>query len=71
MTTLLGSIEFYLRGSLRGAAASRHNLGAEVILTAHRIPGQTAQHRDLAGVRQRVGNGALKQTLGGTPERSV
>src|ERR1041384_4303579 len=69
ITILLGSIEFYLRSGLLCAATSGHDVGAGVILTSYRIARKPPQHRDLAGVCKRVGDGALEETLGRATER--
>src|SRR5436305_2045460 len=61
-------IELRPRDRLLSADASCGDIGAGVVLRANGSAGEATQHRELARVRERVGNGALKEPFEGCPE---
>ena len=61
---LLRSIEFSYRSLLFRAHAPGGDMGEKIVFAAHRAAGQAAEHSNLADVRERVGDGPLKQFLG-------
>src|ERR1700741_2880363 len=65
------SVELDARRRLRGAERPRGDGGCRIVLALDRPAGEPAEHRQLAGVRQRIGNRALEQALGGPAERLV
>ena len=65
------SIELAARRSLIQPHPPDSDVGAMVIFTLHRATGHASQHRDLAHVRQSVGDGTLEQLLRGFSERGI
>ncbi len=59
------SVEFAARRGLFGADSARHNLRAKIIFSANRSARHPSKHGELPEVRDGVGDGALKQLLGG------
>src|ERR1051325_11719204 len=57
------SIEFAFWFFLIRADAARVDFCARVIFPLHRLAGDPAEHRDLADVREGVGNWALEHSL--------
>src|SRR5262249_62252332 len=58
------SIELAARRGLLGAYSTRDDVGARVVLAFHLRAREAAKHRELADVRQRIGDRALKDLLG-------
>ena len=56
---------------LPGANAAGGNVCQEVVLAVERAASQTAQHGDLADVRQRIGNRALEQLFSRARRRHI
>src|SRR5207244_7593661 len=65
------SVKFSSRRRLFCPDAADHDLGARIIFALHFRAGESAKHRELADVRERVGDGALKEALRRYRERSI
>ena len=65
------SVEFVARGFLIRTNAASGDLRSEITLSAHRTATHAAQHRDLADMRQRIGERTLDQLVDVTLELAV
>src|ERR1017187_9932860 len=67
----LSLIEVDDRCRLLHAHPPSRDVRHDVILAAHLAPGQTAQHGELAHVRQRIGNRPLEELLRRNAQRNA
>src|ERR1700733_15283556 len=65
------NLKLPLRRRLLRPHSSYRNFSLEIILGANRCACNSAKHRDLAHVRQRIGYRTLKQPVGGCIERRI
>ena len=56
-------LKFAAGGGLLEADVAGGDFGFEIVFALHRGAGESAEHGDLADVRQRVGNGALEEAF--------
>src|SRR5258705_2335842 len=64
-------VELPARRRLLGADASGHDLGARIVFALHVRAGKPPQHRELADMRERVGDRTLKELLRRRSQRRV